>query len=152
MSWPAGSGAEDGLDAEALDRAVPPPPPARPLAVEFATAVVGIGGAFGLLEKLFNPLGSPTQLPLADPLYLALLGLDVVAIVAAILLRRGTTWIVAANVAAIYAFLHVVIPTPTGIIFSAIYLAVVVACFLARDWFEAMRDWRVARFEARLSR
>jgi hypothetical protein len=129
-----------------------PAAPRRPALVEFGTAVLGIGGAFGLVQKLLNPVIPVTDLAVGGPLWLGLLLLDVLAVVAAVLLRRGTTWILAANVAAIYAFVHLLIPSLTGIVFSALYLAVVAACFLTRSWFDEMRDWRISLVTTRLSR
>ncbi len=44
------------------------------------------------------------------------------------------------------------IPAPARPLLAMAYLVVVTACFVTRGWFEAMRDWRVATFEARLTR
>lgn len=146
MTWREADTAEPEVERE------PPPAPRRPLLVEFGTAVLGIGGGFGIVQKLLNPLIATSDLAVVGPLWLGLLVLDVAAVAAAVLLRRGTTWILAANVAAIYAFVHLLIPTITGIVFSALYLAVVATCFLTRGWFEEMRDWRTSLVTARLSR
>ena len=154
MSWQTDSTTgEPTSDIDATEH-VGLPAPARPLTVVFGSAVLVVGGLFGVVQKVLNPLVAPAELAGVGVAfaYVLLLGLDVLSIVAGVLLRRGQTWILAANVAAVYAFIHLAIVTLTGVIFSAIYLAVVVACFVARDWFEAMRAWRVARFEARLTR
>lgn len=150
MSWQSESAAgEETSDVEVADGAVAPP--RRPLVVEFGTAILVIGGAFGLMQKVLAPFIVTNELAI-DPLLAFLFGLDVVSVVAGYLLRTGRSWVLAANVAAIYAFLHLATQTPTGVVLSAVYLGVVVACFLARDWFNAMRDWRVARLEARSTR
>jgi hypothetical protein len=146
MTWREADTADAQVEPE------PPPPPRRPLLVEFGTAVLGIGGAFGIIQNVLSPAIPASDVALVGPLWLGLLVLDVLAIVAAVLLRRGTTWILAANVAAIYAFVHVLVPSVSSIAFSALYLAVVAACFLTRGWFEAMRDWRTSLATARLTR
>lgn len=149
MTWRADSTGEASSDpdtTEAVGSA-----PARPLLVEFGAAILVIGGAFGLLAKLFDPLVPGAALAF-DPVLILAIVLDVLAIAAGVLLRTGRTWIVAANLAAVLAFLHLVSQSVAGIAFAAAYLAVVAACFLVRDWFDAMKDWRIARFEARLTR
>lgn len=145
---------DDGFerDPDTVDEPPMPEPPRRPSVVEFAVAVLGIGGAFGLLQRAFAPILVPEAIGAVGPIYLILVAIDVASIIAAVLLRRGVTWILAANVAAIYAFLQLATQTLTGIVFSAIYLGVVAASYVARDWVEAMRDWRVAVVESRLSR
>lgn len=151
MSWQTESATgEDTADPDVADGVVPPP--RRPLLVEFATAVLVVGGSFGVLQKVFTPLVAPTELGAIDPLFAFLFVLDVVSVVSGLVLRTGRSWIPAANVAAVYAFLHLATLTPTGVALTAVYLAVVVACFLSRAWFDGMRDWRVARFEARVTR
>ena len=151
MSWQVDStSGEITSDIDAAERVGSPP--RRPLLVEFGTAILVVGGAFGVLEKVLIPSVAPVQPGSIDPVFALLLGLDLLSIVAGVTLRRGQTWVLGANVAAVYAFLHLAIPTPTGIVFSAVYLAVVTACFLSREWFEAMKAWRVAVIEARLSR
>jgi hypothetical protein len=151
VSWQTGStSGEETSDPDVADRTTSAPQ--RPSPVEFASAVLGIGGAFGIVQKVLSPTILPTGLSAFDVLYVGLIVLDVVAVVAALRLRQGSSWVLAANVAALYAFLHLATFAPTGIVLSAVYLAVVVACYLSRDWFDAMRDWRVARFEARATR
>lgn len=149
MTWRAESTGEDASDLDTTTSVVPAP--SRPLLVDFGAAILIIGGAFGLLAKLFDPLVPASALGF-DPVLIIATTLDVLAIVAGVLLRTGRTWIVAANVAAVLAFLHLVTVSVAGIAFATAYLAVVAACFLSRGWIEAMRDWRIARFEARLSR
>jgi len=149
MSWQAEPTGEASSDPETTDAVVLAP--ARPVIVEVAAAILIIGGAFGLLAKLFDPLVPASALGF-DPVLLIAITLDVLALVSGVLLRTGRTWIVAANVAAVLAFLHLVTVTVAGIAFATAYLAVVAACFLSRGWIEAMKDWRIARFEARLSR
>lgn len=151
MSWQTGStSGEETADPDVADRTTSAPQ--RPLPVEFATAVLGIGGAFGIVQKLLSPTILPTGLSAFDVLYVGLIVLDVVAVVAAVRIRQGRSWILAANVAAVYAFLHLATFALTGIVLSIVYLAVVAACYLSREWFDGMRDWRVARFEARPTR
>ncbi|HZM73412.1 MAG TPA: hypothetical protein VFC71_08525 [Candidatus Polarisedimenticolia bacterium] len=148
MSWQADSATGEAT-ADVDVAAVAIPAPRRPLLVEFGTAVLVVGGAFGVLQKVFTPLIAATAF---DPLFAFLFALDAVSVIAGIVLRTGRSWIPAANVAAVYAFLHLATQTPTGVALTAVFLAVVVACFASREWFDAMRDWRVARFEARATR
>jgi hypothetical protein len=151
VSWQAGSTSGEETDDPDVTEGVTSAP-RRPLTVEFGTAVLGIGGAFGIVQKLLAPAILPTGITGFDSLYVLLIVLDVIAVVAAIRLRQGSGWILAANVAAVYAFLHLATFALTGIVLSVVYLAVVAACYLSREWFDGMRDWRVARFEARTTR
>jgi hypothetical protein len=139
-------------DPDTIEQVLTPDPPRRPVLVEFATAILVVGGVFGVLQKVVNPLvASPAPLTV-DPVLLVALALDGLSIAAGILVRRGRTWVVAANVAALFAFLYLTLLNPVGVVFGALYLFVVVATFLSRDWFRAMADWRVTVAEDRLRR
>lgn len=142
----------DELDPEpdAFAEAARPSPPKRPVPVEFAAAVLVVSGAFGLIQKVANPLVTPTGA--FDPILVVAIALDLTSIAAGVLLRRGRTWVLAANVAAVFAFLYLTLLNPFGIAFGTLYLFVVVAAVLSRGWFAAMSAWNIAASEARLSR
>ena len=135
---------------EALDEAPPPEPPRRPIAVELGSAVLIVSGLFGLLQKVVNPLLEPTGG--IDPVLFIAVGLDVLSLAAGILFRRGRSWVFAANVSALFAFLYLTLVSLMGIVFGALYLLVVVAAFVSREWFAGLRDWRATIEEARLRR
>ena len=139
-------------DPDTIEQVPRPDPPHRPLIVELATAVLIVGGAFGIILRIIDPLVISDGLPTIDPIFVISLGLDLLSIAAGLLLRSGRTWIVAANVAALFAFLNLTLLNPVGVAFGGVYLFVVVATFLARDWFRAMADWRVAVAQDRLRR
>jgi len=140
-------------DPDTIERVPTPDAPRRPLTVEFATAVLVVGGAFGIILRIIDPLVGSDGPPAIDPIFVISFGLDLLSIAAGLLVRSGRTWIVGANVAALFAFLWLsVVPNPIGIVFGGVYLFVVVATFLARDWFRAMADWRVTVAEDRLRR
>lgn len=145
-------GADPEPDPDSLDTVSRPLAPRRPLLVEFTTAVLVVGGVFGFLQKVANPLVSaPSPLAL-DPILIVALALDGLSIAAGVLVRSGRSWVVAANVAAVFAFLNLTLQNVQGVAFGALYLFVVAACFLSRDWFTAMANWRAAIVEARLRR
>lgn len=145
-------GAESERDPDSLDRVSLPDPPRRPLLVEFTTAVLVVGGVFGFLQKVANPLVPAPSALAFDPILMVALALDGLSIVAGVLMRSGRSWVVAANVAAVFAFLNLTLLNVQGTAFGALYLVVVAACFLSRDWFSAMADWRAAVVEVRLRR
>jgi len=139
-------------DPDSIEQVRAPDPPRRPLIVELATAVLVVGGAFGIIQRIINPLVVLNGPPAIDLISVISFALDLLSIAAGFLLRRGRTWVLAANVAAVFAFLHLTLQNLQGIVFAALYLFVVVATFLARDWFRAMADWRVTVAEDRLRR
>ena len=139
-------------DPDSIEQVRAPDPPQRPLIVELATAVLVVGGAFGIIQRIINPLVVLNGPPAIDLISVISFALDLLSIAAGFLLRRGRTWVLAANVAAVFAFLHLTLQNLPGIAFAALYLFVVVITFLARDWFRAMADWRVTVAEDRLRR
>jgi len=140
-------------DPDTIEQVPTPDPPRRPLIVVFASAVLLIGGAFGIIQRVADPLIVSGGPPAIDLVLILSFGLDGLSIVAGILLRSGRMWIVGANVSAVFAFLWLsLMPNPIAVFFGSLYLFVVVASFLARGWFSAMGDWRVAVEESRLRR
>jgi hypothetical protein len=126
-------------EATELDR------PRRPASIEAGAAILIVGGLFGVIQTVVVDLpdlpldqGLPGQLVVG-------LALDGIAIALGLLMRRGQSWTVCLNGAALYAFLYLsAFPNPLGVALGLAHLYVVAALTYQRRWFDAMRDWRAS--------
>ena len=116
--------------------------PRRPPLVEFAAAVLIIGGLTGVLGRI-----GAGGLVTSGPLELALLTLNLVTIVVGLLVRAGRGWVLALNVVAIVLFIEVTaLPSGVAIVFAALDALVLAALIRHRDWFDRSR-WPTAPVE-----
>jgi hypothetical protein len=126
--------------------------PERPTRIDFATAVLVVSGAFSIFRRVLDPLVLPDPTSV-DPILAVSIVLDALSIAAGILVRMGRAWVLAANLAAIFSFLHLsASPNPVAIFFGSLYVGVVLVVMSARGWFDAMSAWRRAVSEAHFRR
>ena len=121
ITTPADSG-------EIGDQSVLPRPerPPRPLLVEFAAAILIVGGLTALLTALSVP----------GALGLVFGVVNIAMIVLGVLIRRGQAWVVAINVVAIALFLELTaLPSAFAILAIVLDAIVLVALFRHRAWF-----------------
>jgi hypothetical protein len=133
------AGPDTSADETAVER------PARPVAVEFAAAVLIIGGMVGLIERLAAAPDFADRPGVAIGLALSTL-LDLVLIVVGLVVRSGRGWVIAINVLAVATFVYLTAGlNPVALFFAAVYGAVFALVLANRPWFTAMRAWRGAR-------
>jgi hypothetical protein len=110
-----------------------PPRPARPAMLEFAAAILIIGGLTSVISSLatVGRLGDA-----AGPLDLILVGLASSTIIVGLLVRAGRAWVLDINVVAIILFLELsALPATSAFLFSALDLIVLWALLRHRAWF-----------------
>ncbi len=115
------------------DASAPPGPTRRPRPplLEFAAAILVVGGLTGIL----GVIGS--TVPAAPQLDVLVVGLNLLTIVVGLLVRTGRAWILAVNVAAVVLFIEfTALPSPFAIVFTAMDTIVVFALIRHRDWFQ----------------
>ena len=123
-----------------------PSQPTRPVGVQFASTVLIVGGVFRL-AAIGLTLSAPAESAVAvEPaIVLVELVIQVATVVIGGLVLFGRAWILAVNVVAVLAFLQLlslagVVSLSLGILYSVAFVGI----FLAKPWFDAMRDWRAA--------
>jgi hypothetical protein len=124
------------------DSSVPPAPvrPRRPLLVEFAAAILVVGGLTGLL----GILGAPDRADTDVALDMVFIGLDILTVIVGLLVRAGRAWRLALNVVAIVLFLEATaLPSGVAIVFVVFDTIVLFALIRYRDWFDA-KAWTAA--------
>ena len=133
---------DDGPDL--LDEAPEPLPPARPAAIELASAILIVGGAISLVGPLSAVMSSA---PGGDPFLGLTVALAVGSIVVGLLTRFGRSWIVAVNYVAVLGFLDLLASgaSPLALMLGLADILVVVILFVHKPWFDAMRARRSAQ-------
>ena len=109
--------------------------PARPMAVELATAIVIVSGAISVLLSIeafarmaeLDSTGTELTLPSLA------IGLAMVAL--GVLLRTGRAWLVGVNVLALAGFLELISGTPLGMVSGAADAIAVIVLMVYRPWF-----------------
>ncbi len=120
------------LDQRSTDR------PLRPAAVEFAAAVLVVGGFVSILGSIqtiaqLSSNGSPV-----DGLAPLTIGIGLGLMILGLLVRSGRAWLVAINVVAIVGFLELTSASIAGIVLGTLDVLVVLALAAERPWFQ----WR----------
>lgn len=118
--------------------------PVRPASVEFAAAILMVGGAIQLLLGLTTLPGLP---PGAEGIAALTLALNVATIATGVLIRAGRAWLVALNFAAILGFLDLLGAggSPLQLMLGGAEVLVVVILLARKPWFDALGEWRAAR-------
>ena len=128
-------------DGELDSSQVPlPERPPRPVSIEFASAILIVGGITSAIGSLlYTASGADTGIIGA-----IIVVLDVLTVVVGILIRRGRAWILAINVVAVALFLEITaLPAGFAVMFTILDGLVLLSLFRNRAWF----DWRPGRVE-----
>jgi hypothetical protein len=129
-------------DEGEVDSSLEPLPerPPRPVSIEFASAILIVGGITSAISSLlYAASGADTGIIGA-----VIVALDVLTVVVGILIRRGRAWILAINVVAVALFLEITaLPAGFAIMFTILDGLVLLALFRNRAWF----DWRPGAVE-----
>jgi hypothetical protein len=135
----------------AVDETIVPSRPPRPVGIEFASTVLIVSGIFRLLAVSLA-IVAPANAGLAvEPAIVAVeVAIQVGTVVLGVLVRYGRAWLLAANFAAVFAFIQLlsfvgVVSVAFGILFAVAFVAI----FLNRPWFLATAAWRRALVAAR---
>jgi hypothetical protein len=135
----------------AVDETIVPSRPSRPVGIEFASTVFIVSGIFRLLAVSLA-IVAPADAGLAvEPAIAAVeVAIQVGTVVLGVLVRYGRAWLLAANFAAVFAFIQLlslvgVVSVAFGILFAVAFVAI----FLNRPWFLATAAWRRSLVAAR---
>jgi len=124
---------------EVLDSSAAPTPrrPPRPALVEFAAAILIVGGITDLVPAVVTIFGPDSTIGMDAPFLTTLLiAIRILMIITGILVRAGRAWILSINVVAVALFLDLtLLPSAIAIVFALLDAIVVVALFRHRTWF-----------------
>jgi hypothetical protein len=147
-------GVPDGDAAEpvtgwlpAAGEKVAPARPLRPVAIEYASIVLILSGFLRLLAIGLALVAPPPESGLdIQPLYVVIeAGFQAASIALGVLIRYGRAWLMAANFAAVFAFLQLIsLLGVVAIVFGVLFAIAFVAIFANRPWFLATTSWRQA--------
>jgi uncharacterized membrane protein len=120
------------------------PPVPRPATIEFAAAILIVGGLLGSLGAGAAAADLPAG---TEPLLVVTIVLDVLSVVTGVLIRMGRAWVIAVNYVAVLGFLDLMAAGGSGLalILGVADVLVVVILFLNKPWFDARRGEREAR-------
>jgi hypothetical protein len=115
-----------------------PPPPARPIAIELAAALLIAGGAVNVIGDMSS---IPSLPPGTEPLFFLTIALAIGSIVVGLLIRLGRAWVVAVNLAAVLGFLDLLGAgtSPLSLMLGIADILVVVILFRHKPWFDELR-------------
>ena len=115
--------------------------PHRPPQVEFAAAILIVGGVTGILGGLLALLLGPTVPASAGLLPLVSIAVSLVTIAIGLLVHQGRLWRVCINVVAVVIVLYLTaLPNPLAFFYLVLDGLVVVLLLRQRAWF----DWHPA--------
>jgi hypothetical protein len=115
--------------------------PARPASVEFAAAILIVGGAMNLITGLASFASIP---PGAETFVAGALALAVGSIAVGVLVRIGRAWLLVVNYAAVLGFLDLIGAgaSPFSLTLGLAEIVVVGILLARKPWFDAMGRWR----------
>jgi hypothetical protein len=130
----------------AADETITPARPPRPTAIDFASTVFIVSGVFRLLAVALALAAPPDKNLVLLPGYVvAEAVIQGAAIVLGILIRYGRGWLVAANFAAVIAFIQLLsLVGVVSLAFGLLFAIAFVAIFRNRPWFLETAVWRRA--------
>jgi hypothetical protein len=136
MSDPRASRRRDGFTPAGLRADEPGDTrPARPIAIEIATATVIITGVVSVLQSIEAYARLAQDGSDAAGLAAVSIAIGVLTVVIGLLLRTGRAWLIGVNLLAIAGFLELISGTPLGILFGVVDALVVVVLLALRPWF-----------------
>ena len=112
--------------------------PRRPVAVEFAAAVLVVGGFVSVLGSIQALAQMQAEGASIDGLGVVTIGIGVVLMVLGLVVRSGRGWLLAINVVAVLGFLELTSGQLAGIVLGTLDVLVVLALAAERPWFQ----WR----------
>jgi hypothetical protein len=117
------------------------PRPARPASVEFAAAILIVGGAMNLLTGLTSSASIPAG---AEAFVAGAVALAVGSIGVGLLVRLGRAWLLAVNYAAVLSFIDLIGAggSPLSLTLGLAEILVVGVLLARKPWFDAMGRWR----------
>jgi hypothetical protein len=119
-----------------------PPKPARPRAIDLASAILIGTGALGLFAALAFVRGLPAG---AEGIFISTVVIGISSMLLGVLIRRGRAWALALTFAAALGFLDLTSArSPLSLILGLSDVLVVGLLISNRGWFDAMRAWRAA--------
>jgi hypothetical protein len=125
-----------GLPAEPSGPVRPP----RPVAVELASAMMVVSGLISVLTSIESTASLAARDQASLPLAALSLVLGIGFVILGVLVRRGSAWLVAVNVAAVAGFLELSSGSAQGILFGALDVLVVLILMRQRPWFHGSPD------------
>jgi hypothetical protein len=114
------------------------PSAVRPPAIDVATAILILGGLFGMSQLFVGDFVITGSLPAKDPIVGVALILYAASVVLGALVRFGRGWLPAASLAALFAILYfVAMARPANAILGLAHVIVVAVLVIHRRWFDS---------------
>jgi hypothetical protein len=119
-----------------------PKRPPRPIAVEFAAAMLVINGFVSTITSVLVAGRISDEVAGIEPLALLMIGIGIGTMVLGVLTRYGHAWIVTVNVAAVAGFLGLTSATVQGLYVGTVDVVIVLILMWTRPWFAWRADGR----------